>query len=113
MRSNIPKNIYTVVDADSLRITDVQALIRRFGSITLGQLLSEIRSQYPYTCPKCNGRGFEEKTVNTYPSGLPDSGWVDQMETFNITCNLCNGQGFTKERLIAKPVKVEYVKDEK
>lgn len=111
MRSNVPKNLYTVIDAGSIRIADVMALVDRFDrSTTLGQLLSMVKSQYPHKCPKCEGKGFEVVRVNTYPSGLPDSGWVDQMEDFNVTCDICNGQGFTKERLIAKPVKVEYVR---
>lgn len=111
MRPNIPSNVFTVIKPNELRIADVEALVIHFDhSTTLGQLYSAIKSKYPYKCPKCDGKGYSVKTFNTYPSGLPDSGWVDQMEDFKIVCDVCDGQGYTKERLIAKPVKVEYVK---
>ncbi|UQJ95570.1 hypothetical protein ALHIDCOG_00182 [Klebsiella phage CPRSB] len=32
------------------------------------------------------------------------------MKDFNKECDLCNGHGRTKDKFVAKPVKVEYVK---
>ena len=48
-----------------------------------------------YPCPKCNSRGYIIKKINTYPSGLPDSGWVEQLEDDYIECDLCKGKGYT------------------
>lgn len=105
-------NKFKVVSPLDLRIPDLKNLcVVLGGEKTLRQTLEMLKSQYPHKCPKCEGNGFKEVTVNTYPQNLPDSGWVDQMETFDIVCDLCNGQGYTRERLVAKPIKVEYVKE--
>lgn len=102
---------FVSIKPEELRIPDLRQLCAVLGrEKTLGEVLGNLRQKYPYECPKCTGLGYEVKSVNTYPSGLPDSGWVDQMEDIAYVCHVCNGQGFTKERLIAKPIKVEYVK---
>lgn len=101
---------FSVITPVDLRIPDLRQLCAVFGGEkTLRQISDELKAKYPHQCPKCEGKGFEVKRINTYPSGLPDSGWVDQMEDISYVCDICNGQGFTKERLIAKPIKVEYV----
>lgn len=102
---------FNLVTAADLRIPDLEHMCAVIGGEkTLRQISNELKSKYPYKCPKCESNGFIVRRVNTYPSGLPDSGWVDQMEDIKYVCDICNGQGYTKDRLVAKPVKVEYVK---
>lgn len=78
-----------------LRIRDVKALIGKYGNKTLGDILECMKESRPYECPKCEGRGYTVKDVNTYPSGLPDSGWVTKYETKHYDCDLCEGEGYT------------------
>jgi hypothetical protein len=108
----IPSNIFTPITKENLRISDLRGLCAVLGGeMTLRRMVDELQKQYPHKCPKCDGRGFNVARINTYPSGLRDSGWVDQYENFDIKCDICNGQGYTSEKLIAKPVQVEYVKE--
>ncbi|QFR55776.1 hypothetical protein JC221_130 [Yersinia phage JC221] len=107
----VPTNIFTPITANNLRVSDLRGLCAVLGGeMTLRRMVDELQKRYPHKCPKCNGDGFVEIRMNTYPDGLRDSGWVDQMEDFKITCDICNGHGFTAEKLIAKTVQVEYVK---
>lgn len=102
---------FKVITPADLRIPDISRLCASYGGeTTLRQISDQLKAKYPHKCPKCDGKGYTVKRVNTYPSGFPDSGWVDQMEDISYVCDVCKGQGFTRERLIAKPVKVEYVK---
>lgn len=55
-----------------------------------------------YVCPKCKSLGTVKGRYNAYPSGLPDSGWVDDWKYKDVTCNVCNGKGYTETKL--KPI---------
>ena len=62
-------------------------------------------------CPDCKyGQISYEK--DTYPSNLPDSGWVTRMETFYRKCSRCNGFGYVHPDTIAKldPEYEEYLR---
>ncbi len=52
-----------------------------------------------YKCGLCGGTGTEiyEHRI-PYPSGLPDSGWVDDtIEKRSRTCTRCNGIGYQQQ----------------
>lgn len=101
------------IDCNSLTIRDLEAIsnyVIMNGGAGFPEFVNARKELFKHKCPKCDGLGYEVITYNAYPSGLPDSGWVDDMQEFKAECNLCNGNGFTKEKFIAKPVKVEYVK---
>lgn len=51
-----------------------------------------------HICPKCNGTGSVSIEYNAYPSGLPDSGWVEDIKTKIISCDLCAGGGYTEQK---------------
>ena len=53
-------------------------------------------------CPQCGGEGVIQEKYNAYPSGLPDSGWVDDWKTRPVDCPTCRGAGHTEKLL--KPV---------
>lgn len=55
-----------------------------------------------YVCPKCKGNGIIKERYNAYPSGLPDSGWVDDWKYKDVNCNVCNSKGYTERKL--KPI---------
>ena len=55
-------------------------------------------------CPKCKGRGYVSKRYNAYPSGLPDSGWVDDWKKTDVECDLCKGHGWTEKEWKPKMV---------
>lgn len=55
-----------------------------------------------FLCPLCMGVGKIQQKYNAYPSGLPDSGFVDDWKYRNVHCNLCDGLGYTEKQL--KPV---------
>lgn len=63
---------------------------------TLGELVGKIQGNKIYKCPKCCGKGYISKRYNAYPSGLPDSGWVEDWKWEDIECDLCNGDGYTE-----------------
>ena len=39
-----------------------------------------------FMCPKCKGSGVLRVKYNAYPSGLPDSGWVEDWKYKKKTC---------------------------
>lgn len=45
-------------------------------------------------CDDCNGKGEISYEKDTYPEGLPDSGWATRMETFWMKCPKCVGLGY-------------------
>lgn len=55
-----------------------------------------------YECPKCGGKGYIMEKYNAYPMGLPDSGWVDDIQFRKIDCDICHGNGYTKKLLKPK-----------
>lgn len=44
-------------------------------------------------CERC---GKVSVRYNAYPSGLPDSGWVEDWKYKDIECDLCHGEGYTE-----------------
>jgi len=88
----------------------VHNLILRYGlSATLSEIQDKVNNtefkHCGYKCPKCGGKGYTVKQVNTYPTGLPDSGWVDDpkyYKDFYYTCDLCKGEGYTAEEYVPK-----------
>ena len=53
-----------------------------------------------HKCINCEGTGVEKyEHVIPYPSGLPDSGWVDDtIEIRERPCTKCNANGYVAER---------------
>lgn len=88
-----------------MKIKDIKNLISVYGGeSTLNQILEKKLSQKPYKCPKCNGIGTNSIRYNAYPSGLPDSGWVERWEYKDVECDLCNGEGCTVKEYKPKMV---------
>lgn len=72
-------------------------LAEKYGrNTTLGDLVRKIQGNKIYRCPKCNGSGKVNVRYNAYPSGLPDSGWVEDWKYKDIECDLCHGEGYTE-----------------
>lgn len=69
---------------------------------TFDNKLECIHHEGNYMCPKCKGEGIVKEKYNAYPSGLPDSGWVDDWKFKDVGCNVCNGKGYTERKL--KPI---------
>jgi len=79
-----------------MTINEVKGLVDRYGAdMTLGQVLIKVQGNKIYKCPKCEGKGFITIKYNSYPKGLPDSGWVYEPAYRDVECNLCNGEGYT------------------
>lgn len=49
-----------------------------------------------FKCPKCNGKGYVEVEYDAYPTGLPDSGWAQDIRIREDGCDLCNELGYTE-----------------
>ena len=47
------------------------------GETTIDRMLAHVQGNKKYKCPKCCGTGSVRIRYNAYPSGLPDSGWVE------------------------------------
>ena len=96
-----------------VRPYDIQQLINEFGpDITLKDVLDRVKGKYIYKCPKCNGKGTISVKYNAYPSGLPDSGWVDDWKYKDVKCDLCNGKGYTAIKYRIRMVQDGYEPDE-
>lgn len=63
-------------------------------------------------CKKCNSTGLEKyEHITPYPSGLPDSGWVDDtVEIKTRTCSRCDGIGYVKNNIEDDPEFQQYLK---
>ena len=75
----------------------VEAYISNKGNVYLDKKECAIEDNL-IKCKLCSGTGFEKYTyTKPYPSGLPDSGWVDD-EIIEDTrkCFRCHGLGYTK-----------------
>lgn len=81
---------------------EVKQMMKMYGDITLNELFEKLKLGRTFECPKCSGKGFTTKMVNMYPSGLPDSGWVSDMQPVNTDCDLCGGIGYTGREYKAK-----------
>lgn len=55
----------------------------------ISEIIKDLESIPLFKCPFCSGTGHKE--INTYPSGLPDSGWAERLEM--VPCTKCSGQG--------------------
>lgn len=80
-----------------MKICEVIKLAERYGrSTTLGELVRTVQGDKIHRCPKCHGSRAVSVKYNAYPSGLPDSGWVEDWKYKNIECDLCHGEGYTE-----------------
>lgn len=63
-------------------------------------------------CKNCNSKGLEKyEHITPYPSGLPDSGWVDDtIEIKERTCSRCFGVGYVTYNKEDDPEYQEYLK---
>lgn len=63
-------------------------------------------------CKNCNSKGLEKyEHITPYPSGLPDSGWVDDtIEIKERTCSRCFGVGYVAYNKEDDPEYQEYLK---
>ncbi len=52
-----------------------------------------------FVCPACSGKGTTRVKYNAYPSGLPDSGWVEDWQYKYTDCTTCSGKGHTAAQL--------------
>ena len=80
-------------------------LIYMFGrQCTLAEAQSKykLKKESEYVCPKCKGNGYLVKEYNSYPSGLPDSGWVYKPGYDYSECDLCHGNGYTDKKYVPK-----------
>lgn len=51
-------------------------------------------------CPQCKGMGYTLEPYNAYPSGLPDSGFAEDIKYREKTCSMCSGKGFANKKLV-------------
>lgn len=89
-----------------MKKVDLVNLERLHGNVKIGEIINTMN--LPYTCPKCSGAGFNEKTYDAYPEGLPDSGWAQDMKVKLLECELCKGHGFTEKQYLPD-IKVEVI----
>lgn len=88
-----------------MKINEVKNLIFTYGAdITLGELLERVQGIRTHKCPKCDGKGKLQHKYNAYPSGLPDSGWVEEWKYKTVDCDLCNGEGYTVKEYVPKMI---------
>lgn len=58
------------------------------------------KSEGLFPCPKCEGDGYWMKPFNAYPSGLPDSGWVQDIRYKHESCIYCMAEGYVTSKKI-------------
>lgn len=82
-----------------MKIYEAKQLCHQYGSnTTLGDLVRIIQGNKVHMCPKCSGKGYTVVEYNSYPDGLPDSGWEYRAAYKNIPCDLCDGAGYTSHK---------------
>lgn len=76
---------------------EVKAWISNKGNVYTNRVLCA-REDKLVVCKLCNSTGLEKyEHVIPYPSGLPDSGWVDDtIEIRERTCTRCKGLGYVE-----------------
>ena len=85
----------------------VEEITGMFGEDTrLGDVKNLLLGKKKHRCPKCHGKGYTEKEYNSYPTGLPDSGFVYEPAWKKITCDLCGGEGWLEKEMKPKYKKV-------
>jgi hypothetical protein len=78
-----------------MKACDIARLIEKHGaSASLWDVFNTYGKKY--RCPKCNTQGGTTEYYNAYPSGLPDSGFVQDMQPKFVECDLCEGHGYTE-----------------
>ena len=91
-----------------MKVCKAIELARKYGrNTTLGELVRAVQGDKIHRCPKCNGSGMVSIKYNAYPSGLPDSGWVEDWKYKNIECDLCHGDGYTEHEYNPKWCKMD------
>lgn len=83
-------------------IYELEQLISKHGDVKISELISRLKGNKIHQCPKCNGLGYNKVKYNAYPSGLPDSGWVEDWRYKDVPCDVCDNFGYTEKEL--KPV---------
>lgn len=88
------------------KVCNIMELIKIYGEdTTLSEILEVRKGGNPiYKCPKCEGKGYTSYKYNAYPSGLPDSGWVEDWKYKKIECDLCKGEGYTEKEYKPKMI---------
>lgn len=97
-----------------MKTCEVVDMINLFGeNATLKQVLLIVSGGRKYKCPKCDGKGKITVRYNSYPKGLPDSGFVYEEAFKDIECDICKGEGYTREEYKARYIQdgFETVKD--
>lgn len=85
----------------------VEEITGMFGEDTrLGDVKNLLLGKKKHRCPKCHGKGYTEKEYNSYPTSLPDSGFVYEPAWKKITCDLCSGEGWLEKEMKPKYKKV-------
>ena len=81
------------------------SLISQYGDATTledAYLRTVEKVSKRHCCPKCKGNGYLVREYNSYPSGLPDSGWVYKPGYDYYECDLCHGKGYTDKKYVPK-----------
>ena len=92
-----------------MKIYEIKNLIDKYGGgKILIEILEEEQGNKIYKCPKCSGKGLLNVSYNAYPKGLPDSGWVDDIQYKDVCCELCNGEGYTEKKFKIKMIEDGY-----
>lgn len=85
----------------------VEEITGIFGEDTrLGDVKNLLLGKKKHRCPKCHGNGYTEKEYNSYPTGLPDSGFIYEPAWKKIACDLCGGEGWLEKEMKPKYKKV-------
>lgn len=104
--NGLTKAEYFLKHPQDKTLSNIENLISIYGeNITLKEAREKYiydKSSRGYKCPKCGGTGYLIKQINTYPSGLPDSGWVEHLEDRYFECDLCHGYGYTAIEYVPK-----------
>lgn len=85
-----------------MSIQELEELMSKNGDVKLSELISKLKGNKIHKCPKCEGKGFLLIKYNAYPSGLPDSGWVEDYKYKKEDCSICNAFGYTEKEF--KPI---------
>lgn len=88
-----------------MKVREAIELMEKYGTeTTLGEMVKIVQGNKIHKCSKCNGRGIVSIRYNAYPSGMPDSGWVEDWKYKNVECDLCHGEGYTEHEYKPKMV---------
>ncbi len=86
-----------------IKVSDLAGFLAQFkDSTTVGEIKDKIKSEYPYECPKCKGKG-QVYIEDCFGDGRTGNYW--------IKCNICNGYGRTHNLYTPKYVIDRYVEE--